>query len=97
MIGLMRGQLRVVVLVFFLMVRRPPRPTRTDTLFPYTTLFRSDLVEESAFDGTMGMGHTLGADHDRICGHKVIGLTGLDERMTFLSEDRKRTRLNSSH
>src|SRR3546814_18727348 len=27
--------------VFFLMIRRPPRSTRTDTLFPYTTLFRS--------------------------------------------------------
>src|SRR3546814_5824884 len=33
----------VVVLscFFFLMIRRPPRSTRTDTLFPYTTLFRS--------------------------------------------------------
>src|SRR3546814_3535873 len=30
-----------VVLLFFLMIRRPPRSTRTDTLFPYTTLFRS--------------------------------------------------------
>src|SRR3546814_21138969 len=29
-------------LFFFLMIRRPPRSTRTDTLFPYTTLFRSD-------------------------------------------------------
>src|SRR3546814_6834901 len=29
---------------FFLMIRRPPRSTRTDTLFPYTTLFRSRLV-----------------------------------------------------
>src|SRR3546814_6556416 len=29
---------------FFLMIRRPPRSTRTDTLFPYTTLFRSVLV-----------------------------------------------------
>src|SRR3546814_13409495 len=28
-------------LLFFLMVRRPPRATLTDTLFPYTTLFRS--------------------------------------------------------
>src|SRR3546814_1634748 len=28
---------------FFLMIRRPPRSTRTDTLFPYTTLFRSVL------------------------------------------------------
>src|SRR3546814_9809423 len=30
---------------FFLMIRRPPRSTRTDTLFPYTTLFRSVLRE----------------------------------------------------
>src|SRR3546814_19620021 len=30
-----------LVLVLFLMIRRPPRSTRTDTLFPYTTLFRS--------------------------------------------------------
>src|SRR3546814_18037598 len=30
-----------VCLFFFLMIRRPPRATRTDTLFPYTTLFRS--------------------------------------------------------
>src|SRR3546814_6247694 len=30
-------------LFFFLMIRRPPRSTRTDTLFPYTTLFRSQL------------------------------------------------------
>src|SRR3546814_15798355 len=32
---------------FFLMIRRPPRSTRTDTLFPYTTLFRSSLDEEN--------------------------------------------------
>src|SRR3546814_11119447 len=31
------------VCIFFLMIRRPPRSTRTDTLFPYTTLFRSML------------------------------------------------------
>src|SRR3546814_16609264 len=31
------------MLLFFLMIRRPPRSTRTDTLFPYTTLFRSDF------------------------------------------------------
>src|SRR3546814_11179809 len=30
-----------LVIFFFLMIRRPPRSTRTDTLFPYTTLFRS--------------------------------------------------------
>src|SRR3546814_15674218 len=33
---------RIVFCVFFfLMIRRPPRSTRTDTLLPYTTLFRS--------------------------------------------------------
>src|SRR3546814_14281482 len=31
----------ITLCVFFLMIRRPPRSTRTDTLFPYTTLFRS--------------------------------------------------------
>src|SRR3546814_1412470 len=30
-----------LLIFFFLMIRRPPRSTRTDTLFPYTTLFRS--------------------------------------------------------
>src|SRR3546814_3419098 len=33
-----------MVVVLFVMIRRPPRSTRTDTLFPYTTLFRSGLV-----------------------------------------------------
>src|SRR3546814_2497588 len=31
----------IMYVFFFLMLRRPPRSTRTDTLFPYTTLFRS--------------------------------------------------------
>src|SRR3546814_5317494 len=31
----------ISIICFFLMIRRPPRSTRTDTLFPYTTLFRS--------------------------------------------------------
>src|SRR3546814_14573967 len=35
------------VFFFFLMIRRPPISTRTDTLFPYTTLFRSPLPRES--------------------------------------------------
>src|SRR3546814_4436110 len=34
------------LLFFFLMIRRPPRSTRTDTLFPYTTLFRSVSDDE---------------------------------------------------
>src|SRR3546814_12611806 len=32
--------------VIFLLIRRPPRSTRTDTLFPYTTLFRSEIADE---------------------------------------------------
>src|SRR3546814_9917685 len=37
------------------MIRRPPRSTRTDTLFPYTTLFRSDCVI-SGYSGKDGRG-----------------------------------------
>src|SRR3546814_11851966 len=38
--------------VFFLMIRRPPRSTRTDTLCPYTTLFRSDPKRSFAASDT---------------------------------------------
>src|SRR3546814_2552648 len=37
--------------IFFLMIRRPPRSTRTDTLFPYTALFRS-AAEAAARPGS---------------------------------------------
>src|SRR3546814_2686105 len=40
----------VFCLFFFLMIRRPPRSTRTDTLFPYTTLFRSVRRRRVAFN-----------------------------------------------
>src|SRR3546814_18662508 len=33
-----------LICFFFLMIRRPPRSTRTDTLVPYTTLFRSSMT-----------------------------------------------------
>src|SRR3546814_19893272 len=35
-----------VCIFFFLMIRRPPRSTRTDTLFPYTTFFRSIIESD---------------------------------------------------
>src|SRR3546814_1930465 len=56
-----------VCLLFFLMRRRPPRSTRTDTLFPYTTLFRSkwrQLVKKfssAVFVAALAIGATLGA------------------------------------
>src|SRR3546814_18000191 len=41
------------VLFFFLLIRPPPRSTRTDTLFPYTTLFRSSATDGAdEFTGT---------------------------------------------
>src|SRR3546814_5565524 len=46
---------------FFLMIRRPPRSTRTDTLFPYTTLVRS----VRRVDGIPGQGGALRMDHAR--------------------------------
>src|SRR3546814_15098584 len=44
--------------IFFLMIRRPPRSTRTDTLFPYTTLFRS-----SKEDLKRGIAHVSWKSH----------------------------------
>src|SRR3546814_2711913 len=48
--------------MFFLMIRRPPRATRTDTLFPYTTLVRSCLWPRRAAFGrrAVGAGHCRG-------------------------------------
>src|SRR3546814_1918571 len=43
-----RVVMSIVRVFIFLMIRRPPRSTRTDTLFPYTTLFRSDAVSAAA-------------------------------------------------
>src|SRR3546814_10378684 len=42
------------LLFFFLMIRRPPRSTRTDTLFPYTTLFRS-VGEAAVMPGVLAI------------------------------------------
>src|SRR3546814_12908205 len=42
---------------FFLMIRRPPRSTRTETLFPYTTLFRS--VRDHKTNGTIASAESL--------------------------------------
>src|SRR3546814_13518793 len=47
--------------LFFLMIRRPPRSTRTDTLFPYTTLFRSPARQRAPDAG--GAARPAG-DHD---------------------------------
>src|SRR5881396_4388357 len=43
----------------FLMMRRPPRSTRYETLFPYTTLFRSGRLRDRAAVGPQDEPHTL--------------------------------------
>src|SRR5690349_24074792 len=69
--------------VFFLMIRRPPR----STLFPYTTLFRSEkrVLDVGVACCVASEGHA-NANH---CGGELVGRRQ--------RRDRKSTRLNSSH
>src|SRR3546814_13275432 len=54
------------------MIRRPPRSTRTDTLFPYTTLFRSRLgIDHCAFASAV-----FGGDHLALFGDADAALDG---------------------
>src|SRR3546814_2157129 len=111
------------------MIRRPPRSTRTDTLFPYTTLFplrdgigglAQHVLDHRDFER---LGIIIGRDLDARQGHVLLArrlggeagviapLTRANLEMTFvavgaddhrydnaaLDEDRKSTRLNSSH
>src|SRR3546814_13266679 len=81
---------------FFLMIRRPPRSTRTDTLFPYTTLFRSTHRETIDVAGTDAVALTVeDAAWGPILEHESDG-SALALRWTA-HLDRKSTRLNSSH
>src|SRR3546814_4741241 len=73
------------------MIRRPPRSTRTDTLFPYTTLFRSNLLpyRADAVDGIEGIlrlgvgvpGRTSKAGQPAFAKHEGPGVDG-DEQAT---------------
>src|SRR3546814_6132835 len=55
------------------MIRRPPRSTRTDTLFPYTTLFRSPLLRR-------GCSAEVGDEILRLSGDGVNAVAGAVER-----------------
>src|SRR3546814_10533835 len=112
------------------MIRRPPRSTRTDTLFPYTTLFRSLVAAEAGLlvaaegrrhvagieavhphhAGAQRLGgavrlldvagpHRRGEAVDRVVAdlHGFLGIAEGDRRQHRAEEDRKSTRLNSSH
>src|SRR3546814_3683902 len=58
-----------VIDFFFLMIRRPPRSTRTDTLFPYTTRFRSGRLRRD-FQRIHGLFETAVADHPAALGRR---------------------------
>src|SRR3546814_2379656 len=75
--------------VFFLMIRRPPKSTRTDTLFPYTTLFRSRHPHRTPTPGQCPCrcGGDLGGGAGERCrrhalGHPADHETGRSEEHT---------------
>src|SRR3546814_16703048 len=90
---------------FFLMIRRPPRSTRTDTLFPYTTLFRSacaalwsrsDDLRSVALRAGAGEEAWRAQERRAVQAARAAARTGASAQPPE-GEDRKSTRLNSSH
>src|SRR3546814_19866734 len=97
------------------MIRRPPRSTRTDTLFPYTTLFRAGLVggviggwfsaEMPYHHGLLDAAASTAFSPGFAVGASLLWLVGLSIGSLFYhrsiddheEQDRKSTRLNSSH
>src|SRR3546814_20026635 len=97
----------MVVGIFLVRLLRPPRSTRTDTLVPYTTLFRSAKrccatyphpraePDRAPSAGKAGTAAPAAGQHGT-----VLGLAARQPESTFqrrTSADRKSTRLNSSH
>src|SRR3546814_5231211 len=72
-----------VIFFFVLMIRRPPRSTRTDTLFPYTTLFRScdgrDDAETETSETNEREGHAIDPAPDLWPGAVSAGCVGTAE------------------
>src|SRR3546814_5014863 len=79
------------MLFYFLMIRRPPRSTRTDTLFPYTTLFRSCRVDDDAtaifpHPSKYRLGHAKGALEVNVHHIVPVRLVHLDRSEEHTSE-----------
>src|SRR3546814_15358770 len=69
------------------MIRRPPRSTRTDTLFPYTTLFRSQLTpDDIRLVPIRTIGHGSGRQRGRGMGAEPDVLVGGIDREEILPE-----------
>src|SRR2546430_4499807 len=76
------------------MIRRPPR----STLFPYTTLFRSHILEDISWQIMPGQNWTILGANGSGKTSLLSALTGyLTPTSGDISVDRKSTRLNSSH
>src|SRR3546814_14078591 len=76
------------------MIRRPPRSTRTDTLFPYTTLFRSkrtDILDERRQDGHRGYQYGKLPAHPRNGPRKASQHGFDDSRSGYSSAEDQRT------
>src|SRR3546814_16664058 len=90
---------------FFLMLRRPPRSTRTDTLFPYTPLFRSGSIKHDVSVPVSRVPEFIRAANAAVealipgCRPCPFGHIGDGNIHYNVSQpvDRKSTRLNSSH
>src|SRR3546814_19393889 len=67
---------------FFRMTRRPPRSTRTDTRFPYTTLFRSRVLVVGC--GNMGSSHATA--YHTLDGFEICGLLSTGTSKEVLNE-----------
>src|SRR3546814_13636646 len=81
--------------IFFLMIRRTPRSTRTDTLFPYTTLFRSPAAQQLIDPQPGELAQRVGQGTMQLASHGRGVAVGAAHRL--VDQDRKSTRLNSSH
>src|SRR3546814_6357616 len=77
-------------LFFVLMIRRPPRSTRTDTLFPYTTLFRQIIRNDPKVFNLDRKSRKHGAEHHAIGGWQIPWPTVLPRCNQFISGRKER-------
>src|SRR3546814_13232221 len=97
------------ICVVFLMILLPPSSTRTDTLFPYTSLFRSPTPSLLVLASSLALGTPVLSFIGAIGASLTLGLRGGSVLVALLvlplyvpvlifgAGDRKSTRLNSSH
>src|SRR3546814_14939379 len=94
MIYLVDYYMSFVLFFLFLMIRRPPRSTRTDTLFPYTTLFRSGSgggicqTGDDVFDRQGFVGYAASGDEGISSGPVAISAAACRHHLEIPRHDR---------